>query len=94
MGLNPAMGMALPGATSAGLVRLGNCEATIYGRVHLCHSSPANHYASACTESERGEAFVPDFSTVMRLIQLDIQIMQFQHPATVLLWIIPAPSPA
>lgn len=73
--------MALPGATSAGLVRLGNCEVTIYGRVHVRHSSRANHYASACTESERGEPFVPDLLTVMRIIQLDIQIMQFQHPA-------------
>ena len=89
--------MALAGATSLGLVRLGNCAGTISSRARVRHSSRASHYASSFKESERGEAFVPDLLTatkiscsavrrrrmrsVMRIIRLDIQIMQFSTPA-------------
>jgi hypothetical protein len=71
--------MALAGATSVGLVRLGNCAGRISSGVRARHSSRASHYASALKEPERGEAFVPDLLTVMKIIQAGIQIMQFQR---------------
>ena len=73
--------MALAGATSVGLVRLGNCEGRISSGVRVRHSSRASHYASASKESEPCEAFAPDLLTVMKLIRLDTQIMQFRQPA-------------
>ena len=73
--------MALAGATSVGLVRLGNCEGRISSGVRVRHSSRASHYASASKESEPCVAFAPDLLTVMKIIRADIQIMQFQRPA-------------